>query len=156
YRNVLSHGPDGPYVLGHAIDVTDRVAVERTLRVSEQALRGAQRELEARVRDRTTALEQATERLRIEVVEREQEQRWGERVLIEQRDTLAFLANFSDSLSPLVTFEGLVDVVRRRPVPFLADWTLVHVLNEDGSIRSVPGVHVDPSLEPLLSRVAVA
>ena len=26
YRNVLSHGPGGAYVLGHAIDVTDRVA----------------------------------------------------------------------------------------------------------------------------------
>ena len=29
YRNVLSHGSGGTYVLGHAIDVTDRVAAER-------------------------------------------------------------------------------------------------------------------------------
>ena len=66
YRNVLSHGPGGAYVLGHAIDVTDRVAAERTLRQSEpQALRTAQSELEARVRDRTTALEEANERLRV-------------------------------------------------------------------------------------------
>src|SRR5437660_7723346 len=47
YRNVLSRGPGGTYVLGHAIDVTDRVAAERTLRQSEQALRHAQGELEA-------------------------------------------------------------------------------------------------------------
>src|SRR5262249_32315122 len=57
-------------------------------------------------------------------------------------------------LAPLVTFEGLVDVVRRLPVPFLADWTMVQVLNEDGSIRSIPGVHADPSLEPLLATLA--
>jgi PAS domain S-box-containing protein len=156
YRNVLSEGPGGPYVLGHAIDVTERVAAEQTLRTSEQALRAAQGELEARVKERTVALELANERLRIEVAEREQAQRWGERVLIEQRDTLAFLANFSESLSPIVTFERLVDVVRRLPVPFLADWTLVQVLNEDGSIRTIPGVHVDSSLQPLLATVAIA
>src|SRR5215831_9877077 len=58
YRNVLSRRPDGtPYVLGHAIDVTDRVEVERSLRHT-----------------------------------------------IEQRETLSFLADFSDRLSPLVTF----------------------------------------------------
>ncbi|HEY7172839.1 MAG TPA: ATP-binding protein [Vicinamibacterales bacterium] len=156
YRNVLSHGASGPQVLGHAIDVTERIAAERTLRSSEQALRAAQAELEARVKERTLALERANDRLRLEVAEREHAQRWGERVLIEQRDTLAFLANSSDSLAPLVTFESLIDVVRRLPVPFLADWTMVHALNEDGSIRSVPGVHIDPTLEPLLTRVAAA
>src|SRR5262249_22942511 len=66
YRNVLSHGPHGAYVLGHAIDVTDRVEVERTLRRSEQALRAAQGELEARVRERTADLADANERLRVE------------------------------------------------------------------------------------------
>src|SRR5215470_19799899 len=69
YRNVLSHGPGGTYVLGHAIDVTDRVAAERTLRQNEQALRSAQGELEARVTQRTTALAAANERLRFESAE---------------------------------------------------------------------------------------
>ena len=38
-------------MLGHAIDITDRVAAERTLRENEQALRTAQADLEARVRE---------------------------------------------------------------------------------------------------------
>ena len=108
YRNVLSQNPDGSsYVLGHAIDVTDRIAAERKLRT-------AHAELEERVRDRTTELEQA-------------------------RDMLAFLVNFSDQLAPLVTFDELVDVVRSLAVPFLADGALVHLVGDDGAIRAVPG-----------------
>jgi PAS domain S-box-containing protein len=113
YRNVLSHGAGNAYVLGHAIDITERVSVERTLRQSEQELRRAQGELEARVQERTAAL--------------------------------AFLSHLSDRLSQVVTFEDLVEVARRLPVPFLADWTMVHVLDDDGSVRFVPGIHVDES-----------
>jgi len=58
YRNVLSHAPDGTMqVLGHAIDITERIAAEQTLRRNEQTLRLAQAELEERVRERTEALE---------------------------------------------------------------------------------------------------
>jgi PAS domain S-box-containing protein len=58
YRNVLSQSPDGTVqVLGHAIDVTERIAAERTLRRNEQTLRLAQAELEERIRERTEALE---------------------------------------------------------------------------------------------------
>ncbi len=155
YRNVLSHGPGGTYVLGHAIDVTDRVAVERTLRQSEQALRTAQGELEARVQERTAALAQANERLLVEIAEREQAERSRQHALIEQRDMLAFLASFSDRLAPLVTFEDLIDVVRRAPVPFLADWTMVHVVDDAGTIRFIPGAHADPTQEPLVAAVDV-
>jgi len=155
YRNVLSHGPGGKYVLGHAIDVTDRVEVERTLRQSEQALRNAQAELEARVKERTAALAEANERLLVEIAEREQAERLRQRALIEQRDSLAFLASFSDRLAPLVTFEDLIDVVRQAPVPFLADWTMVHVVDDVGTVRFIPGVHADPAQEPLLAAVGV-
>jgi hypothetical protein len=67
YRNVLSHGPGGTYVLGHAIDVTDRIATERTLRQSERALRIAQGEREGRVVERTSALAEANTRLLVEI-----------------------------------------------------------------------------------------
>jgi signal transduction histidine kinase len=119
YRNVLSRGRGGTYVLGHAIDITERVAAERTLRQSE--------------------------------AERSRQQ-----ALLEQRDTLAFLATFSDRLAPLVTFEDLIDVVRQAPVPFLADWTMVHMVEDDGSVRFVSGVHADPAFEPLVSAVGAA
>jgi len=155
YRNVLSHGRGGAYVLGHAIDVTDRVAAERTLRQSEQALRNAQGELEARVQERTAALAEANERLLVEISEREQAERSRQRALIEQRDALAFLASFSDRLAPVVTFEDLIDVVRQAPVPFLADWTMVHVLDDAGTVRFIPGVHADPAQEPLVAVVGV-
>ena len=147
YRNVLTHGADGAaYVLGHAIDVSERIAAERTLRQSERDLREAHRELEARVKERTAELEKANERLRVESAEREAAERSRERALIEQRDALAFLANFSDRLAPVVGFDDLVDVIRHLPVPFLADGTLVHIVNEDGSVRLVPGVHAGSSL----------
>src|SRR5262245_13749588 len=114
YRNVLSNGLGGTYVLGHAIDVTERVAAERTLRLAQAEL-----------------------------------------ALTRQRDTLAFLANFSDCLAPLVTFDALVDVVRRLVVPFLADWTMVHVLDDNGLLKYIPGVHADATKEPLLSTLHV-
>ena len=155
YRNVLSHGPGGKYVLGHAIDVTDRVEVERTLRQSEQALRTAQGELEARVKERTAALADANERLLVEIAEREQAVRSRQRVLIEQRDMLAFLASFSDRLAPLITFEDLIDVVRQAPVPFLADWTMVHIIDDAGTVRFIPGVHADAEQEPLVAVAGV-
>lgn len=138
YRNVLSYGAGGTCVLGHAIDVTERISAERTLRYSEQALRAAHGELEARVKERTTALELANERLRVESDERE------------------FLATFSDRLAPLVTFDDLIDVVGRLPVPFLADWTMVHLVEANGSVRFVPGVHADPAQEALLATAAIA
>ena len=155
YRNVLSEGRGGTYVLGHAIDVTERVAAERTLRQSERALRSAHTELEARVTERTAALAEANERLLVEIAEREQAERSRQRALIEQRDMLAFLANFSDRLAPVVTFEDLIEVVRRLPVPFLADWTMVHVVNDAGSVRFIPGVHADPTQEPLLAAIGL-
>jgi PAS domain S-box-containing protein len=114
YRNVLSNGLGGTYVLGHAIDVTERVTAERTLRLAQAEL-----------------------------------------ALTRQRDTLAFLANVSDCLAPLVTFDDLVEVVRRLVVPFLADWTMVHVIDDNGSFRYIPGIHADATKEPLLATIQV-
>jgi PAS domain S-box-containing protein len=157
YRNVLSHDPDGAaYVLGHAIDITDRIAAEQKLRDQEKSLLAAHAELEARVKERTAALERANDRLRFQIAEREKAEQSRERSLLEQRNTLAFLSSFSDHLAPLVTFEDLVDVVRRLPVPFLADWTMIHIIEEDGSVRCLPGVHAAAAKQAMLTDLAAA
>ena len=157
YHNVLSDEPGTqPYVLGHAIDITERIVAERMLREKEQALRRAHDELERRVTDRTTALEQANERLRVEIAERQRAEQQRECALIEQRDTLAFVASVSEGLAPVLRFEQLLDVMRTLPVPFAADWTMVHVLTEDGRIRSEPGNHIDPQRAASLASLAAA
>jgi PAS domain S-box-containing protein len=157
YRNVLLEEPGmDPYVLGHAIDVTERVVAERALREKEHALRRAHDELEGRVKERTIALEQANARLLLEIVERQRAEARRERALVEQRDTLAFLASVSEGLAPVVRFEQLLDVVRGLPVPFAADWTMVHLVSEDGRVRTKPGIHADPDRAPTLTSLAAA
>jgi PAS domain S-box-containing protein len=155
YRNVLSKDPAGTaYVLGHAIDITERIIAEHKLRESKDALRAAHTALEARVLERTVTLERTNDRLQAEMVERRRAEESRERTLIEQRDTLAFLAEFSDRLAPILTIEDLADVLPRLPVPCPADWTMIHVLGEDGSIRCTPGIHLDPGCAPLLKSLA--
>ena len=157
YHNVMSDEPSAePYVLGHAIDITERIVAERMLREKEQALRRAHDELERRVIERTVALEQSNERLRIEIAERQRAEERRERALVEQRDTLAFVASVSEGLAPVLTLEQLLDVMRTLPVPFAADWAMVHMLTEDGRIHSEPGNHVDPQRIVSLASLAAA
>jgi len=105
YRNVLSHGPVGRYVLGHAIDVTARVAAERTLRA-------AQTELEARVKERTIALEYANERLRLEIAQREKAQKEAQEA---NRLKDEFLGTLSHELrTPLNAIYGWARILRSR------------------------------------------
>ena len=155
YRNVLYQEPGGTsYVLGHALDITERVVAERTLRENEQALRGARAELERRVKERTIALEEANDHLRVEIAERKHAEEHRERALIDQRDTLAFLAAVSEALAPIVKLEELVDVVLRLPVPFAADWTMVHEQTEHGRVRSKAGLDLVADRAPLLTALA--
>ena len=157
YRNVLfDQTGEQRYVLGHAIDITERIVAERTLRENEQALRRAHDELDRRVKERTAALEQVNDRLLIEIAERERAEQHRERALIEQRDTLAFVAAVSEGLAPVLTFGELIEVIRVLPVPFAADWTMLHVMTEGGRIRAEPGVHLDPTRVPLLTSLAGA
>ena len=155
YRNVLSRDHGGtPYVLGHAIDITERIAAERKLRDSDEALRAAHAALETRVQERTIALERANERLQAEISERRRAEESRQRALIEQRDTLAFLADFSDRLAPILTFDGLLEVLPGLPVPCPADWAMVHIIAEDGTLRCLPGIHVDAARQVLLTTLA--
>ena len=64
---------------------------------------------------------------RVEIAERERAEDHRERTLIEQRDTLAFLATVSEALAPVVRLGELLEVMRTLPVPFAADWTMIYV-----------------------------
>jgi PAS domain S-box-containing protein len=62
YRNVRITDAEAPaHVVGHAIDVTERIEAEDALRASEQNLKRAHDELERRVHERTSQLRQARE-----------------------------------------------------------------------------------------------
>lgn len=120
YSNVLSRPRDGTaYVLGHAIDVTDRIAAERALKDREEALLAAHAELEARVKARTRELERANERLRSEIANREHAQRAREDALrqTEQANRIKddFLGTLSHELrTPLNAIFGWARILRAR------------------------------------------
>jgi PAS domain S-box-containing protein len=71
YRNVRYEEAGSPArVLGHALDITDRILVERALKRSQNDLAKARDELVLRVAERTTELQQANARLEAEVNQR--------------------------------------------------------------------------------------
>jgi PAS domain S-box-containing protein len=71
YRNVRYEEPGSPVrVLGHALDITERIAAERALKQASLDLAGARDQLELRVAERTAELQQANERLRSEIEQR--------------------------------------------------------------------------------------
>jgi two-component system, cell cycle sensor histidine kinase and response regulator CckA len=71
YRNVRYSEPGmPPRVLGHALDITDRVAAEQALKEARRELERSRNALAERVAERTLELEQANDRLRAEIAER--------------------------------------------------------------------------------------
>src|SRR5690242_15442362 len=71
YRNLRYEEPGSPArVLGHALDITDRIIAERALKQSQKELAKARDELALRVAERTAELQQANARLAAEVQQR--------------------------------------------------------------------------------------
>ena len=100
YRNVLYAEPGGrTYVLGHALDITDRIAAERALHAQDEELRRMHSELDSRVRERTAELEHANERLRLEIAERERAERAREEALRAAQEASRLKDEFLGTLS---------------------------------------------------------
>jgi GAF domain-containing protein len=64
--------------------------------------------------------------------------------LADANDKLTFLAAASSRLASSLDYEKTVAEVARLAVPRLADWVVVHVL-DDGHIRNLTVAHVDPA-----------
>ncbi|MBI4498683.1 MAG: GAF domain-containing protein [Chloroflexi bacterium] len=60
-----------------------------------------------------------------------------------------FLAEAGSVLAASLDYETTLQNVARLAVPFLADWCLADVVEEDGAIRRVAAVHADPAKQEL-------
>jgi len=96
-------------------------------------------------RDGQQAVEQATkegERLRVTIAERKRAE-----------EALTFLAAASTKLAALADRQSALQQAARLPVPFLADWCVVYVIDEHGAIDYHAHAHHDPEKEALLGQM---
>src|SRR5207248_9081092 len=117
-------------------DVTDR-------RQAEERINRLNEELEQRVRSRTQQLE-AANREKDDLLARERAAR-QETEVAERR--LAFLAEASSVLAGSLDYKATLTNLARLAVPQLADWCVVHIVEEDGSVRPLAVTHVHPEKE---------
>ena len=82
------------------------------------------------------------ERLRVSVANRKQAE-----------ESLTFLANASTTLAALVDRESALQQAARLPIPFLADWCVVYVVDGQGAIDYHAHAHVDPEKDLLLAEM---
>lgn len=56
-----------------------------------------------------------------------------------------FLAEASNALASSLDYETTVASIVGLSVPYLADWCMIHILNENGQIKPLAAAHVDPA-----------
>ena len=64
-----------------------------------------------------------------------------------------FLAEVSAALAASFDYHETLSTLARLAVPELADWCVIDVAEEDGTLARVAGAHADPAKEPLLERL---
>ena len=69
------------------------------------------------------------------------------------QEALAFLAAASSSLAALVDRENALQQAVRMAVPFLADWCVVYVIDDEGTIDYHAHAHHDPQQERVLGEM---
>ena len=66
---------------------------------------------------------------------------------------LAFLAEASAVLSSSLDYEETLASIGPLAVPALADWCVVHVLDDDGTVRRLAATHADPAKVDVLAEL---
>ncbi len=69
---------------------------------------------------------------------------------VRARRRLALLASVGPILYSSLDYETTLERIARLTVPELADWCLVDILEEDGSVNQLAAAHADPAKEGLL------
>ncbi len=101
------------------------------------------------------ALRDVTDRRRAEQAERERFRADAARAEAEAAARkIAFLADAGAILGSSLDYRATLSRVARLAVPFLADYCLVFVQAEDGSIAQVAAAHREPAGDALLERLA--
>jgi PAS domain S-box-containing protein len=72
---------------------------------------------------------------------------------VRARRRLALLAAAGTTLSASLDYEATLEGIARLVVPELADWCLVDVLEEDGSVKQLTAAHADPEKKALLRQL---
>ena len=70
------------------------------------------------------------------------------------RRRLGLLARTGEVLSASLEYSTTIARVARLTIPEFADWCLVDILEEDGSLRQLAAAHTDPEKEVLLQELA--
>jgi PAS domain S-box-containing protein len=124
---------------GFLRDVTERVAYEHALEEANVELQRQAAELEFQV-EQSQALGQELESANEELLAAAAAQK-------RSADALGFLSEASRQLSSTLDFEARLRTLVRHTVPFLADYASIDLVDDEGEIRRVESVHVDPALE---------
>jgi serine phosphatase RsbU (regulator of sigma subunit) len=69
---------------------------------------------------------------------------------VRARRRLALLASVGPVLYSYLDYEATLERIARLAIPELADWCLVDILEEDGSVKQLAAAHADPAKEGLL------
>jgi PAS domain S-box-containing protein len=71
-----------------------------------------------------------------------------ERNRLKERESI--VARAISTLSETIDYDETINGIVKAVVPAMGDWAVLSLMNEDGQIRRVAGVHKDKNLQPLL------
>jgi len=73
---------------------------------------------------------------------------------VEARRRLALLAAAGPALSSSLEYEETLVSITNLLVPEIADWCLLDIVGDDGSVKQLASAHADPEKEDLLTRLS--